>query len=527
MTVGVLVILILVAYGIEDWRGHHAWQKYVSEAKARGESFDPASVIPPPVRDSENLGAAPLFAPLFNYTWSGRIDEEPKWNDPAAKAALDQINLADAPPTNAGSEVKQLHEFFSALEDLNSGHEKRPPSFVTWQNGRLEDLIGWQDYYRSRANFPKNPDSGTPGAAVLVALSRFDGPYQELRAACARPRSRFPIHYDEQRRQHPHYPRILSFASIAGLRACAELSLGQANPAFDDTLVSLRLFDSIENEPAVISLLVRFSLADTSIQPIWEGLALHQWSEEQLAMFESRLERTNFPANCQLAMRGERVLASFKTIDWARKDPDGVASMISEVLDESSRRWGYKILKTALSIVPSGWYDQNKVVLSEGFDRLINCADPLRRRILLERVGQFQSELKSYSVSILSPYSILENLTQPSLIHIPVTSATAQTEINLTRVAIALERHWLRHGEYPESLAKLDSACQPNGIPSDVVTGNPPRYSLNSDGTFQLEYEGWKTSDAGPDAAWKNLAREHLQRMKNKWSWPQPKQGKN
>jgi hypothetical protein len=90
-------------------------------------------------------------------------------------------------------------------------------------------------------------------------------------------------------------------------------------------------------------------------------------------------------------------------------------------------------------------------------------------------------------------------------------------------VAIAVERHRLRHGAYPESLAMLDPECQPNGIPTDVITGAPSVYSVSGKDSFALEYQGWKETNGGAGAAWLNQERKRLASKKAAWTWPRLK----
>ena len=48
-----LAALIALFYVEEDWRGKRAWEKFKHEWEAKGEKFDFASLIPPPVSDDE------------------------------------------------------------------------------------------------------------------------------------------------------------------------------------------------------------------------------------------------------------------------------------------------------------------------------------------------------------------------------------------------------------------------------------------------------------------------------------------
>src|SRR5947209_7036616 len=43
--------LVALFYAEEDWRGWHDWNKFKHEWEAKGEHFDFASIVPPPVPD--------------------------------------------------------------------------------------------------------------------------------------------------------------------------------------------------------------------------------------------------------------------------------------------------------------------------------------------------------------------------------------------------------------------------------------------------------------------------------------------
>jgi hypothetical protein len=154
---------------------------------------------------------------------------------------------------------------------------------------------------------------------------------------------------------------------------------------------------------------------------------------------------------------------------------------------------------------------------------MIASAEPNSRRILLARAGQAEADAQQKFSSAFSPYSCLARISSQVLLPMPTVTASAQTRINLARVAIAMERHRLRHGAYPESLAELDPEFQPNGIPADVITGAPPVYSLSGNDAFTLEYQGWKETNDEAGDAWRNLERKRLASKKDAWAWPQVK----
>ena len=65
--------IVGLLYGVENWRGRRAWNKYRSELEARGEQLDYRAFIPKAVPDEQNFAATPLIQSWFikrsNYTW--------------------------------------------------------------------------------------------------------------------------------------------------------------------------------------------------------------------------------------------------------------------------------------------------------------------------------------------------------------------------------------------------------------------------------------------------------------------------
>ena len=66
----------------------------------------------------------------------------------------------------------------------------------------------------------------------------------------------------------------------------------------------------------------------------------------------------------------------------------------------------------------------------------------------------------------------------------------------MARVAIALERYRLAHGEYPESLDALAPQFMEK-IPHDIINGQPLHYRRTDDGQFVLYSVGWNETDDG------------------------------
>ncbi len=198
----------------------------------------------------------------------------------------------------------------------------------SWTQGMTSDLKVWQNYYRALAAktnlFPVPPQPQSPAADVLLALSKYDSAIEELRLAGRRPESRFPLNYDADPPTLillPHLAVLKRCSQVLQLRAIAELQNGQAQQALDDVKLMLRLTESVRTEPFLISHLVRIAMVQIALQPIWEGLVGHKWSDAQLAELNQELARLDFLADYEFSMRGERAL-SIASIEHLRRKRD-------------------------------------------------------------------------------------------------------------------------------------------------------------------------------------------------------------
>ena len=88
--------------------------------------------------------------------------------------------------------------------------------------------------------------------------------------------------------------------------------------------------------------------------------------------------------------------------------------------------------------------------------------------------------------------------------------ATAQTLLHQARLAIALERHWLAHGAYPEKLEALVPAYLENVFP-DVITDRPMGYERGTNELYTL-------SSVGPDGVF----RQPNVHYSDDWLWAYP-----
>ena len=458
-----LILLGFLVAGYENWRGRRAWEKFRAEWEAKGERFDIAAFIPTPVPPEQNFAMTPLLAPLLDYDRS----LPGKWRDPVGWGHANALGGV-----------------------FNNVRGRKVPKTGSWQTATFTELDEWRDYFAGNTNFPFASPPQDTARDVLAALRKFDVELDELTASSARPYSVFPIHYEEHiNTLLPHLAALKGIAQLVRLRAVARLAAGDKAGALQDVKLGLRLSEAIKNEPLLISQLVRIACVQIVVQPVWEGLARHQWTDEQLAELQSTLANLRLLDDYGRTIRGERALNNL-LIDELRTGRMPLTSL-GDTLGNSESPVA---VSSAGRLVPSGWFYQNQLTLNRLYqERCLPLVAATKHRVYAQQTREAEDvpELKGSSF-----YNIFARLLYPAIARISAKFANGQTTIDMAAVACALERHRLANGRYPEQLDLLVPRCIAK-IPTDVITGELLKYRREPDGTFVLYSVGWNETDDG------------------------------
>ena len=290
------------------------------------------------------------------------------------------------------------------------------------------------------------------------------------------------------------------------LRADAELADGQSAKALDDVKLLLYLNNSLRNSPFLISHLVRFAIVSYDLQPIWEGLAEHKWSDEQLAELDSELAKLDFIADYGSIMRGERAfaIASFENQRRTRE-------MISYT--------DAGVVTNKLTFMPSAYFYQNELAIARMQQQWILPLVDTNSRTISPAAFQRANDAVQAQMKHYSPYKVQALMLFPAIAATVRKFAAIQSSIDLARVACALERYRLAHGEYPESLDALAPQFIET-LPHDIINGQPLHYRREANGPFVLYSVGWnETDDGGQVVLNKNGS---VDREKGDWVWQYP-----
>jgi hypothetical protein len=169
-------------------------------------------------------------------------------------------------------------------------------------------------------------------------------------------------------------------------------------------------------------------------------------------------------------------------------------------------------------LVPSGWFYQNQLRCAQAMEQFyLPAADTQDQTFDAALIRQADAAVQVERQN-LGPFNILESLMLPALGSAAKKFAYAQSSTDLARLACALERYRISHGQYPESLDAL-APQYVNRLPHDIVGGAALTYHPTVDGEFLLYSVGWNKKDDGGIAAFK---KDGLVDTDNgDWVWPQ------
>jgi hypothetical protein len=477
-----LATLIALFYVEENWRGRQAWNNYRRELEARGEQLDYRAFIPKPVPDEQNFAATPFVKSWF-------VRENPGGSN------FDKDNYGQAlsrvsDPNDKDRGIRKFVDLVAwkaAFAAFGSGETNRPyQMFLTTNKFDFET--------RAKA-----------APAVLAGLKTSQTNLEELRAASRRPYARYPVIYDLENPWGiliPHLARVKGAVQRLRLKACAELAAGHSENALEDVKLILYAADSLKDEPILISYLVRLACVQIAIQPVWEGLAEHRWSDSQLQELQSRLQQYDFLADMKRPLDGERA-AGVLTADLLYRQKYRVSELFG--LADPADPTGGDLANLVSEAAPRGWYNLEQLNYCRLYEnQMRGTFDAVGKRVFPDQVSLRARELEreiaggrlGKSFNAVVHHQVVAALLLPALGKVSLKAAEAQTSNDQAALACALERYRLAEGRFPEKLDALVPRFM-SQLPNDVITGDSLKYRRTDNGLFALYSVGWNEKDDG------------------------------
>jgi hypothetical protein len=289
-------------------------------------------------------------------------------------------------------------------------------------------------------------------------------------------------------------PMMMWVAFAIGSGHCLALCGWAATRLRKDLLAGLRLVGLARKFPDTRSTTRVQALLTCSLQPLWEGLSEHAWTEAQLAAFQRELASFDLLGDYTNAVR-RVVLAHIEV--WSAIPDRASRHKALPASDASYMR------EPVWQLQPRAWWFESCVQLYEAGRNAIEQVDVA--------TGRIQQAMNWSDLSGLPLDSPSQDLLQQSWWWgaNPESVAFAQTSVNQAILACALERFRLANGVYPETLEKLVPALL-DRVPRDAVSGRPMIYQPLAGGSFILR-------GVGP-----NGIDDRKQAVSDDWLWAYP-----
>lgn len=426
LTAAMLLLLLVGGLGL-FWRRDSAADRWMAAMRARGEKFT-----------FEELG---LTRPRPPDTTPDAID--------LASSRLRALNRCS---------VQEPYE------DLTADPPDRQR--VDWQQPRLYSLT------RQVMNWE---------AAAQVANDL--GPAIAQFHAALQPCPKDPgWDYLAYTRSMPNFVRRRETAQALYDLVMIELHRGRLDAAQQDLVSLLRIGRLHEEGWTLVNQMIRTAILALGTEAVWQTLQAPGWTEPQLATLQRELERFSIIPHLPKTFEVERA-SGLVGIEMLRQQglsafPWVWAGSTGQTPPPWLRELAYHFWCAALS----------------GHDRL-ELVQRLQETIDLHREWAAGVPLVELRPPVLRPapwwgrFDFTRNLFPYSgaPLYVRATQVVAhnETERLLAITALALERHRLRHGRYPESLAALQPEFL-SAAPRDPISGDPLDYRGSSNRIVRL-----------------------------------------
>ena len=327
----------------------------------------------------------------------------------------------------------------------------------------------------------------------------------------------------------PHLVPVKSTAEWLLTEAATALREGRLDDAIEAQVTQLRVVHGLREDGLLIGQLVRIAIAAIAWNGLWELLQAPGWTDAQLARLQEAWEGVEFVEAMVFGLETERALGLYE-YGRVRQSP----ALLRQYLDQD--------FLTALGLGGglSGAPEEDESLLNQALDWVGDTFTKMQHgaramlwatfeshadeRFYLEMMERMLQEARERAEAVPAaagqPVSfvggvgfvpslgadfenraerhLLASMVLPPLDRAFEKAFLMQAQRELARAAIALQRHRLEHGRFPESLEDLAPRFL-SGVPTDWMDGAPLRYRLGEDGGFTLYSVGRDGKDDGGD----------------------------
>ena len=460
----VLLLALVITFCVwDEHRSANAWESFSEEMQSMGYPMDVDLLFPAPPPEEENFAAIPFFKHLITS----------------------QDFFVDA--WQVASTLIHPHEVYIP-RDL-------PERF--WRHG-----YGWTPedvrlILLTRGAI-EHPEPAVNPQGNLQLFRYFDSHFNELKSALDRTFCQFSVFFDLGP-QYPyhHLETLHEVVVLLSARAVTYLHSGRSAGARKDIIFVWELIHKLDTDRTITASLISESCFIYSIQPLWQGIAAHQWSGPQLAKLQSELNRFDFIESFKKNFLFETLwianLHATLEVAWMESFISGVMKVGSPVLQKQVLKTEF-VLEKLLSKIPMGWIRMNLIHLSKCAFAYADAVYKTEKHLIdpIEVKRKILDIDTTYGDTINPDRFVVANFKDSLFsLEIPRIAAQGQAYVDMGKIACALESLYLTEKKYPNSLSEDSLQPQSESFPSDVTMGEESYVYQKTSRSFLLYSLAW------------------------------------
>ena len=299
-----------------------------------------------------------------------------------------------------------------------------------------------------------------------------------LREAAGRPGYDSPLDYREGfTLELPHLADAMDLSRLARLAAELAASEGDTTAAEDRWIAGCALARWTSGEPCLVCQLVALRIEGVVCDSIERSIASADFTDTQLARLQAALDAPCSPREqLLLALQGEIAMYTTITRNWLGEMPPDAADLTGP---GAARFHGPSRL----------WLRADQLACLRYYRRYLEALKdaPLPHRVSSKGM-----------IEQIPWYALITRILVPSLDNLFTEMTRFQARRRVARWGIALRRHKLRAGSYPDTLDGLAAELRSDlPEPVDPFTAKPLVYRRAGDGLLLYSLGPNMTDDAG------------------------------
>ena len=426
--------------------------------------------------------------------------EKNVWNHPFLKT------LAEAGQNNSAGELarERMDREYSPLQLPNPRikikyeevSKDRRPMLLPIQS--LHELaIGIQLDGSTAPNNIKLPSTPFEAAKSLEAFFHKTQPaLHQLQEAVSRPNDAYPFEWDEGfNLLLPHLAKLRAFTKVAHLHSVMSSVLGNQDASFQKAKLILKLSETGDSD-ILISRLVQFAQLSISLETLVAAQNYHAWTDAQWLEIRDLLDSYKLIHLMPDSLRAERALGRSSIEPLLTQNWSGALQKISQLGSPQQPPFEGMLkgfMDRVMSRFSQAFLAKQWRMCLEAYTFMI---DDLEKAVDASENQPWKNIHISWEDQDLKAKGLFASMMLPALGNAQSKAVLTQSKLELAKTAINLERFYLKHEQYPDTLEALVPAFAP-ALPMDPLTGLAYIYKKSGIDGFEIYSAGLNGKDEG------------------------------